>query len=78
MRKYVNYSSNQTGYVKIATMKILVRRAKIVPGIQGNGCPASLVLIEIKRKTTLGNKTEINESFEKSKLFNLYEKGFCP
>ena len=32
MRKYVNYSSKQTGYVKIATMKTLVRRAKIVPG----------------------------------------------
>ena len=46
--------------------------------MQLNGCPASLVSIEIKRKTTLGNKTEINESFEKSKLFMLYEKGFCP
>ena len=32
MRKYVNYSSNQTGYIKIKTIKILVRRAKIVSG----------------------------------------------
>ena len=86
----MDYSSIQTGYAKTATIKILVRRAKIVCSTQEslahelnyaskimqlNGCPASLVPITTKRKTTFGNKTEINKSFEKPKLFMPSGKG---
>ena len=88
--QYMHYTSNQPEHVKIATIKTLVRRAKIVCStkkslsdelsyikktMQLNGYPEKLVTNTIKRTLLYQNKIKNTDPIEKPKLFMPYEKG---
>ena len=86
----MHFTSNQPEHVKIATIKTLVRRAKIVCStekslndelsyikktMQLNGYPETLVTKTIKRTLSYQNKVKSNDDIVKPKLFIPYEKG---
>ena len=88
--QYMHYAGNQPEHVKVGTIKILVRRAKIVCSTEEsltdeldcikktmrlNGYSEKLITKAIKETLSSNSKSKNSQNLETPKLFIPYEKG---